>query len=151
MVSIKTLIPSALVLLAGSANALGCYSNGQSFKNMHSAKNAQGGPDTTNEVKDDINTTCDIVAGKTFNRGDPPYTRCSTWEVHVGDAAYNSINWAIRLSDNGEDSLVMSYDKCVDALNRELGGCEHGSEQNNGGFWWRIDPQWGACGSDGVN
>jgi hypothetical protein len=114
---------------------------------MHGALNTFG-VDTTEEVKNDINTTCGIVAGKTFKRGDPSYSRCSTWEVYVGDGAWNHINWEIRLQDGGSvDSLVMSYEKCVNALNRELGGCSTGSEQNNGGFYYKIDPNNGPCGT----
>jgi hypothetical protein len=147
MVALKTLIPATALLFSTSANAIGCYVTGKSFDNMHGALNTFG-VGTTEEVKNDINTTCGIVAGKTFKRGDPSYSRCSTWEVYVGDGAWNHINWEIRLQDGGSaDSLVMSYEKCVNALNRELGGCSTGSEQNNGGFYYKIDPNNGPCGT----
>jgi hypothetical protein len=68
--------------------------------------------------------------------------------LYVGDGSWNHINWEIRLQDGGSaDNLIMSYEKCVNALNRELGGCANGSEQNNGGFWYKIDPNYGPCGT----
>lgn len=148
MFAFKTFIPAAAILFISSANALGCYNdNGKGYNNLHGTDGVTS-VDTYPEVENDIKTTCGIVAGKTFRRGDPPYTRCSTWEVYLGDETFNHIDWAIRLDDSRSDeSLVMSYDKCVTALTRELFGCSAGSEQNNGGFFYRIDPQYGACGS----
>lgn len=146
MVAFKTLIPTAAILL-GSANAIGFYVGGKNFGNMHGSLEASG-VDTYEEEKADIKSTCDIVAGKTFKHGDPPYSRCRTWEVYVGDETLNHINWEIRLADGGsDDSFVMSYEKCVNALKRELDACATSSEQNNGGFWYKIDPNNGPCGT----
>lgn len=143
MISIKTLIPAAAILFASSTNALGCY-GGWGFDEMHGRDSVN----TIEEVKADIATTCGIVDGATFKRGDPPYTRCSTWDAYVGEKSFYHINWAIQLADtNDYESLVMTKEKCIGALEREVGGCNEGSEQNNGGFWYKIDPNFGECGT----
>ena len=56
----------------------------------------------------------------------------------------NHIDWQIsHANDNAEST--MTWDICHRAFATELGGCSTGSEQVHDGFWWRIDPNSGAC------
>lgn len=72
----KTVIPFLLSQVA----ALGCYNGGLAFNDLHGGRGTQ---DLDQEVMNDINTVCNIVAGKTFKKGDPPFTHCSEWKVTV--------------------------------------------------------------------
>ena len=70
-------------------------------------------------------------------------SRCSGNRPVVVEKGTNRIDWAIR--NDGSADVTIGFQACSDALNTELGGCDSGSEQVHGSFWYRIDPNWGAC------
>lgn len=173
----KTFIP----FLISQVAALGCYSGGLGFNALHGGKQ-----DLDQEVKNDISTTCQMVDGATFKKGDGPFTHCSEWEVteEPDDSCFydcqkacgavgfipgpgalvgavcsegcdpncggpplgsmNHLSWEIKHA-NGDDETVLTYDACVKAFEKELGGCSTGSEQNHDGFFYKIDPNAGTC------
>lgn len=46
--------------------------------------------------------------------------------------------------------MTADRDACKAAMNTEISVCGRGSDQVHDGFWYRIDPEIGACkGSDG--
>jgi hypothetical protein len=63
-------------------------------------------------------------------------------EVKTGT---NRIDWAVK--NEGSADATIDAQACKDALNWEIGGCDSGSEQSKGGFWYRIDPNEGKCGA----
>ncbi|KAK3721278.1 hypothetical protein LTR37_003153 [Vermiconidia calcicola] len=158
----------ALVAALPLTNALGCYSGGLAFEDLH------GGADSNDldmeaEVLADISNVCNEVNGAVFKNGDPPFSHCSDWTVTVepDDTCYdvcllgggldcdpdcggpvvgsvNHIDWQISYL-NGAEEATMTLDICKGAFSTELGGCSTGSEQNHDGFWWKIDPNAGAC------
>ncbi|KAK3707465.1 hypothetical protein LTR37_012107 [Vermiconidia calcicola] len=72
----------ALVATLLLTNALGCYSGGLAFEDLH------GGADSNDlgieaEVLADISNVCNEVNGAVFKNGDPPSTHCSDWTVTV--------------------------------------------------------------------
>ncbi|KAF4472607.1 hypothetical protein FALBO_494 [Fusarium albosuccineum] len=176
MPSISTIIPMSLAIIAASApwvNALGCYS-GMTFNYLHG-----GESDLTQEVTNDIHTTCTMVAGKIIKPSEP-FWHCTNWEKTISpnidcysdcmdgcstykesvrwgcnlgcdpncasppEGGFNHIEWAIEVRD-GQTEHEITYEQCTEAFNTELTGCQSGSEQNHHGFWFRIDPQSGAC------
>lgn len=90
MHSISSFIPAALLALAASANALGCYSGFQ-FNGLHG-----GTQDNYQEVLNDINTQCQAASGKTIKDAEP-FWKCT--------------NWAVTRSDH-EDCYQNCYDAC---------------------------------------
>jgi hypothetical protein len=156
----------AIVATFPLINALGCYSGGLPFEDLHGGIGSNN-LDMDDEVLADINTVCNTVNGAVFKKGDPPFTHCSEWTVTVepDDSCYdlcapdetcdpncggpvvgsiNHIDWQIsHNSDNAE--LKMTWDVCNSAFSTELGGCDTGSEQVHDGFFWKIDPNAGAC------
>jgi hypothetical protein len=71
-----------------------------------------------------------------------PY-RCSGKRPIVTEAGTNRIDWAIK--NEGSTDATIDFQACSDALNTEIAGCDSGSEQSHGGFWYRIDPNEGKC------
>ena len=78
MHSISLSLPAALLALAASANALGCYSGFQ-FNNLHGSTQ-----DNYQEVLGDINTQCQAASGKTI-KGAEPFWKCTNWAVTRSD------------------------------------------------------------------
>ena len=70
-------------------------------------------------------------------------SRCKGVVNTVKETGTNRIDWAIR--NDGSSDATIDFQACSDALNTELGGCDSGSEQSHGGFWYRIDPNEGKC------
>ena len=70
-------------------------------------------------------------------------SRCKGKTPTVTETGTNRIDWAIR--NDGTADATIDFQACSDALNTELGGCDSGSEQIHGSFWYRIDPNQGAC------
>jgi hypothetical protein len=70
-------------------------------------------------------------------------SRCSGVVDKVESTGTNRIDWAIR-NDGGAD-VTVDFQKCNDALNTEIGGCDSGSEISKDGLWYRIDPNEGKC------
>ncbi|SPO06384.1 uncharacterized protein DNG_09073 [Cephalotrichum gorgonifer] len=179
MSSISTIIPVALTILAATVQqtyALGCYNSGYGFDWLHGGKS-----DLTQEVINDIHTTCSMVAGKII-RPNEPFWHCTNWEKtipdnvgcyesctdgcaatpgrggsnflctigcdpnceHAPEGGFNHIDWAIEIRD-GQTEHEITYEQCSEAFNIERSGCQSGSEQNHHGFWFRIDPNSGAC------
>lgn len=120
-----------LGLLAGAGttvNALGCYSNGPTFSNM------RGG-----SVDGAISHFCTNYVPRNFNSGQT-ISHCYPFpEINSGD----KVEMVIKNNQGG--SQGMSYDECYHSFQIECGACFHGSEQNHGGFWYRIDPNNGKC------
>ncbi|KAK3615768.1 hypothetical protein LTR22_027304, partial [Elasticomyces elasticus] len=56
----------------------------------------------------------------------------------------NRIDWQMAHA-NDDAQTNMTYDTCFNAYWTEAQACDHGSEQNHDGFWFRIDPSGGAC------
>ncbi|KAM5350205.1 hypothetical protein ACJ41O_006710 [Fusarium nematophilum] len=179
MPSISTLIPVSLTMLAASvqwASALGCYSNGLKFNDLHG-----GEVDLTQEVINDIHTTCTMVAGRIIKPSEP-FWHCTNWERTIPEnidcysdcmtmceaikesarfgciescgankncqyppeGGFHHIEWAIEVRD-GQTEHAITYEQCSEAFNIERSACRFGSEQNHHGFWFRIDPEGGAC------
>jgi hypothetical protein len=147
-------------------NALGCYSGGLPFEDLHGGIGINN-LDMDGEVLADINTVCNTVNGAVFKKGDPPFTHCSEWTVTVepDDSCYelcvpdetcdpncggpvvgsiNHIDWQISHNNDNAES-TMTWDICNSAFSTELGGCDTGSEQVHDGFFWKVDPNAGAC------
>jgi hypothetical protein len=70
-------------------------------------------------------------------------SRCSGVVDKVESTGTNRIDWAIK--NEGSADATIDFQKCSDALNTEVGGCDSGSEQSHDGFWYRIDPNEGKC------
>lgn len=148
-------------------NALGCYSGGLPFEDLHGGA-SNNDLDMVSEVEADINSVCNMVDGAVFKKGDPPFTHCSRWKVTVEPdpaccmdilgvqiancdlicgvavGSFNHIDWEINYIGEAEE-LTMTHADCTTALLRERGGCDTGSEQNYDNFWYKIDPQDGDC------
>jgi len=155
----------ALAALLPLANA-GCYRSGLLYDDLHG--NLPGDRlDMDAEIKANINTVCDKIAGAEFKKTDPaspPFTHCSNWEVTLEspddccDGAYcpprclgppigsfNRIEFEVALKDDSQ-TTTMKKEWCIAAFELELSGCSSGSEQDDdNGFWYRIDPQSGGC------
>ncbi|KAK5166912.1 uncharacterized protein LTR77_007641 [Saxophila tyrrhenica] len=61
----------------------------------------------------------------------------------------NHIDWEIKHDGDGDDTHTISYDSCMAGFKNivDTMGCTLGGEQNYDGFWFRIDPNPGACGT----
>lgn len=70
-------------------------------------------------------------------------SRCSGVVDKVESTGTNRIDWAIK--NEGSADATIDFQKCSDALNTEVGGCDSGSEQSHDEFWYRIDPNEGSC------
>ncbi|PNP59903.1 hypothetical protein FNYG_14774 [Fusarium nygamai] len=178
MPSFAKAIPTSLAVIAAYAqwvNALGCYSGGLGFNNLHGGDNNN---DLTEEVKNDIHTTCTKAAGKVIKPSEP-FWLCTNWERNQSpnpDCFSNCIDGCNALDENvrwgcllgcdsncgaieggfnhidwaievrdGQAEKTITYEQCSEAFNTELGGCHAGSEQNHFDFWFRIDPNRDAC------
>ena len=71
-------------------------------------------------------------------------SQCKGKETEVKTGT-NRIDWAVK--NEGSADATIDAQACKDALNWEIGGCDSGSEQSKGGFWYRIDPNEGKCGA----
>jgi len=167
--AITTGVYARLVTLAAVlpfVNALGCYSGGLLFEDLHG--NLPGDRlDMNAEIKANINTVCDKIAGAEFKKTDPaspPFTHCSDWEVTLESpddccdgafcperclgpeiGSFNRIEFEVKLKDDSQ-TTTMKKEWCIAAFELELSGCSSGSEQDDdNGFWYRIDPQSGGC------
>ncbi|PNP83716.1 hypothetical protein FNYG_02933 [Fusarium nygamai] len=86
-------MPSSLAVIIAyvqSVSALGCYTGGLGFNELH------GGPrssDLTEEVKNDIHTTCSLAAGKVIKPSEP-FWLCTNWERNMvpNPDCYSSCN-----------------------------------------------------------
>ncbi|KAF4969113.1 hypothetical protein FZEAL_10289 [Fusarium zealandicum] len=177
MPSVSSVIPVSLTIIAAlaqGASALGCYSVGVRLNYLHG-----GESDLSQEVMNDVHTTCTMAAGKIIKPGEGFY-HCSNWEKTISpngncytdcmdgcgtykesvrwgcnsgcdkncasppEGGFNHIQWAVEVrGDQTEQELT--YEKCSEAFNTEVGGCQSGSEQNHSGFWFRFDTGEGAC------
>jgi hypothetical protein len=70
-------------------------------------------------------------------------SQCKGVVDKVESTGTNRIDWAIK--NEGSADATIDFQKCNDALNTEVGGCDSGSEQSHDGFWYRIDPNEGKC------
>jgi len=70
-------------------------------------------------------------------------SRCKDSGPLVVEHGTNRIDWAIK--NEGSADTTINFQACKDALSTEIGGCDSGSEQSHGGFWYRIDPNKGTC------
>ena len=133
-------------------DSFGCYGGGTKFEDMHGMK----AKTDYAEIRRDIVHTCSMAAGTQIEKGSSDWWGwCSEWRTDDGtnDGA-NSIYWEISRYDTHKKKPDKNYPVQIDTLtfavcnatlHRELGGCEHGSEQTGGlkddGWWWfRIDP-----------
>jgi hypothetical protein len=89
----------------------------------------------TNSLADQMSSALCIAACPSQCKGKPN-------EVKTGT---NRIDWAVK--NEGSADATIDAQACKDALNWEIGGCDSGSEQSKGGFWYRIDPNEGKCGA----
>ena len=114
-----------LGLLATSVSALGCYSRGPTYGDL-----------TGGSVDGAIDYFCQNRAAAA---GELPNG------ATVSDCyPFDGRRLEIQLRNEG-GSQSISVDDCASALYIEVGGCDHGSEQKHGDFWYRIDPNDGPC------
>ncbi|KAK3703178.1 hypothetical protein LTR37_014655 [Vermiconidia calcicola] len=146
MINFANLLPIAFLTLTACVSqvkGLGCYDDGLldnsdfKYSRLHGASR-----DTYDEVRNDINRFCNLMDGRTF-RGDERFTDCSTWEVYDFEE-YSHINWEVSLY-SGQGDWTIRPDYCISALNWELDHCSNGSEQEHGGFLFKMDPNPEAC------
>ncbi|KAF5021778.1 hypothetical protein F66182_6153 [Fusarium sp. NRRL 66182] len=53
--------------------------------------------------------------------------------------SYRHLDWKIRYNGKKQHT-TMDPDDCKTAVQIEMYGCEHGSEQNHGDWWYHLDP-----------
>ncbi|KAE9375916.1 hypothetical protein N431DRAFT_454510 [Stipitochalara longipes BDJ] len=112
-----------------TAFSLGCYTNGPTFDDLFAGTtfnnvnlaNLIGGIATGAWPGDEIKTWCFTFAGDS--------------EYHVNIVVENNSAFWQNLNEND----------AFDAALTEINACDHGSEQNHGDFYYRIDPNNGAC------
>ncbi|KAF5695645.1 hypothetical protein FDENT_270 [Fusarium denticulatum] len=156
------------------ANALGCYNEGLRFNYLHGGETDLTGEvqadihtTCTMVAGKTIKPTEPFWHCSNWEKNISPNVNCYTdcmdgcsnykesvrWGCNAGcdkncvkpaEGGFNKINWAVEVHD-GQAEAAITYEQCVEAFNIELGGCQSGSEQNHHGFWFRIDPEFGAC------
>lgn len=126
----KTLISASVALLAftTSANALGCYSGGLLFDELHGGKDQE----LHGEVLMDINTQCQAVDNAIFKKGDPAFYRCTEWAVTV-------------------DPDSTCYDNCADGCAATANSGGRGGELSAGFCGLGCDPNCGGPAVGSIN
>ena len=115
-----------LATAATSVSALGCYSRGPTFGEL-----------TGGSVQGAIEYFCKNRAAAAGELA----TGARLRDCYPFDGPRRI---EIELENDGAAQGI-SEAACTEALNIEVGGCEHGSEQKHGDFWFRIDPNDGSC------
>ena len=115
-----------LATAATSVSALGCYSRGPTFGEL-TGGSVQGAIEYF--CKNRAAAAGEIGSGETL--GD-----CYPFD------GPRRIDIVLR---NEGAVQGISEEACIEALDIEVGGCDHGSEQTHGDFWFRIDPNDGPC------
>jgi hypothetical protein len=163
LLNIPTLA-ALLTALATTTTALGCYEPNTwyldtyfRYGHLHSDPSffphyIFGSPqpsarDLNQEVRNDIVATCKLVENAIFHGRGSHFSHCSNWATEVAglEDRGNRIDWDIKYDGDGTDSRTLTFETCQEAFEAELAGCEHGSDQNHDGFWFRIDPNPGKC------
>lgn len=124
----QTLILGLLAAAGTTVSALGCYSNGPTFSDM------RGG-----SVDGAISHFCNNFVPRNFG-GSQTVSHCYPFPE---DNSADQVQMVIKNNQGGSQGI--SYDECYQSFEIERGACTHGSEQNHGGFWYRIDPNNGKC------
>jgi hypothetical protein len=157
-------LAALLAALATTTTALGCYKGDSwhrdtdfEYGHLHSdpskfphtliGPSQPQAADLNQEVRSDISATCKLVENAIFHGRGSHFSHCSTWGTEVAglEDQGSRIDWEIKYDGDGTDSRTLTFETCREAFETELAGCEHGSEQNHGGFWFRIDPNPGKC------
>lgn len=120
---------SLLAVSAPLANALGCYSGGPTFSDL------SGG-----SVDGAIQHFCRTYKPANFAPGQI-ITHCYPFPENN---SRDRVQMELKNND-GNSQQGLSYDDCVHNFSVERGACAHGSEQNHGSFFYRIDPNNGKC------
>ena len=121
-----TLAFGLLTSAATSVSALGCYSRGPTFGEL-----------TGGSVSGAVEYFCKNRAAAA---GEIP-SGAGIRDCYPFDGPRRI---EIELRNEG-GSQGLSESACADALMTEVGGCDNGSEQKHGDFWYRIDPNDGPC------
>lgn len=145
---IKLLLVASATL--SSVTAIGCYPKAIltnfKFGDLHGTNN-----DIYQELLNDISMSCNEAKDHSANNGGPGFVRCSEWEDYTAlqqnhASGKNKIDWQIKHDGNGDGSRTLSYDACVKGFRQVLDSCPNqGGDLNSGGFWYRMDPNFGQC------
>jgi hypothetical protein len=127
---LTSLLPFLLLALTSTIKALGCYSHGLTWSDLGQYDKANGFYNFGS-----IEAACRVLAG-TYTPGTGK-TYCSS----VGSAHVAFEMWNL----NSARTQSISYGQCLLDFEREMRAWSHGSEQDYGPWWVRIDPNSGKC------
>lgn len=112
-----------------AVTALGCYSAGPTFDDYLTAN---GG-------------TIDEICGQIGQMVSGQYNAGEIYETCLDDQS-DTIHITLKVKcNNWWFSEYLNAEDAKSACLTEAGGCDHGSEQNHGDFWYQIDPNDGTC------
>ncbi|KAK5681513.1 hypothetical protein LTS10_006045 [Elasticomyces elasticus] len=123
MIAAIPVLGAILMAAFPTINALGCYGfqNDIPFTQLHGRNSIEYGLNMMYEVKHDIITTCHIIDGMVFKKGDPSWTHCTDWNDTTSDLVDNSC-------------YTKCQDDCKLGIAGFLGTCLEGCDPNCGGF-----------------
>jgi hypothetical protein len=127
-----TSIRLAFGILAASlptALSLGCYSKGTTWDDFQRRV-------PTSYYTSIWTTIANDMSGQ--YHGSERYALCYSYlnsGVHIN----------VVVTNNSKDSAYLEWEDIFIAIGTERDACEHGSEQNHGGFWYALDPNDGPC------
>ncbi|KAK0634453.1 hypothetical protein B0T17DRAFT_502111 [Bombardia bombarda] len=133
MIRASTLLKATIAFitahLSSTALGLGCYRYGKTWQQFDKA---DGNPGL-------VSICQEICAAYTWKDFEPGETRAY---------CLNAANYQLRVDTvirNLIAAEVSCTPFCLNACLTEAFGCSHGSEQNHNNFYFRLDPNGGAC------
>ncbi|PPQ79140.1 hypothetical protein CVT25_002873 [Psilocybe cyanescens] len=116
---LKAIVAVAILALAPSANAVGCFSGGQ-----------------TGDCSGAINDICSRVNGVAFGAG----------QVISSCTNFNGYRCNMAVHNTGGGGSSIGFQQCVDDMTATNNGCgAHGGIRADGNFQLTLDPNAGAC------
>ncbi len=126
--SLAVLLPAVSAL--PTSPELGCYSRGPTWDDF-----AKLDGTTADTLPSDV---CSYLSDLPVKAGNQ-FNVCLQWPDH------NNLHVDVTLRNIGSGTNILSYVQCLLDVATEINGCSHGSEQNHGNFWYKLDPNDGSC------